>query len=72
MLAPGASNPGLRLITMFSRPGSGLPSDSQVRRPMITGWPSVSFLKCRRSSGRCHGSLPPAPITPFFATAATR
>ena len=35
--APGASYPGVRVTTMFSRPGSGRPSDSQVRRPMISG-----------------------------------
>src|SRR6266850_1747986 len=47
-------------------------ADAQVRRPIITGWPRVSCLKCFRSSGRCHGSWPLAPMIPFAATAATR
>ena len=33
-------------------------SDSHVLRPMITGAPSVTSLKCARSSGTCHG-MPP-------------
>ena len=42
-------------MTMFGRPGSGLPIDAQVLRPMITGFPSVSALKRLRSVDRCQG-----------------
>ena len=36
--------------------GSAPGSESQVLRPITTGWPSVTSRKCARSSGRCHGS----------------
>ena len=42
---PGARYCGLRDTTMLSRPGSALPIDSNVRRPMITGCPIVTSLK---------------------------
>jgi hypothetical protein len=62
----------VELTTMFCRPGSGLPIDAYVFRPMMTAWPSVSCLKCFRSSGRRHGSCPPRPITRLAAIATTR
>src|SRR4051812_37257783 len=57
---------------MFCRPGSGLPMDSKVLRPMTTGLPSVMPLNRLRSSGRCHGSALSRPITPLSAAATTR
>src|SRR5688572_31252367 len=56
---------------MFRRPGSGLPIDSQVRRPMMTGWPIVTRLKYARSAGRRHGSRLSRPMTPLRALATT-
>src|SRR5215470_1213043 len=55
---------------MFSRPGSGAPIDSKVRRPMITLWPIVNPRKRLRSSGKRHGRRLSMPMTPFLATAA--
>lgn len=48
---------------MLVRPGSGRlfgGSESQVRRPMMTGCPVVTDLKCSKSSRRCkrHGIAP--------------
>ena len=52
--APASScKPSWRLTTIFNRPGSGRPSESQVLRPMMMGLPRVFALKCLRSSGRC-------------------
>lgn len=54
------------------RPGSGrLGRDSQVARPIMTGCPTVSCLKCLRSSGICHGISPPKPISPPRPAATT-
>src|SRR3989449_5819915 len=58
------------VTTMFCRPGSGLPIDSQVRRPMTTACPVVSARKRRMSSASRHGSRFLTPIMPFRATAA--
>ena len=55
---------------MLRRPGSALPIDSKVRRPMIIGFPIVIRLNRRKSSGRRHGRPPSAPTT-LFAEAAT-
>ena len=60
--------------TTLVRPGSGRNrsgSDSQVRRPMTTVEPMVRRRKSARSSGRCQGSPPSAPITPSRACAQT-
>ena len=54
---------------MLCRPGSGLPIESQVLRPMTMGLPSVSALKRLRSSGRCHGNRPSRPIAPRSSVA---
>src|SRR6266705_1345359 len=58
------------VTTMFCRPGSGLPIDSQVRRPMTTACPVVSARKRRMSSASRHGSRFLTPIMPLRATAA--
>ena len=42
-------SPGRGVTTMLVRPGSGLPIDSKVLRPITTGLPMVSALKCLRS-----------------------
>ena len=44
-----------RLRTIVVRFGSGLPSDSNVFRPITMMWPVVIFLNHLKSSGRCHG-----------------
>src|SRR5437867_448801 len=69
------STPGVErrircVTTMFCRPGSGLPIDSQVRRPMTTACPVVSARKRRMSSASRHGSRLLTPMMPFRATAA--
>ena len=69
-MAPSDCQSRSRVITMFKRPGSTLGSDSNVLRPMMTGWPSVSALKRLRSVDRRHGMSLSRPITPFSATAA--
>ena len=61
-----------RLKTIESRPSRGLPIASKVLRPMISGWPMVSFRKRRRSLPSRHGSLPWHPITPLSAIATMR
>src|SRR5690625_6452742 len=40
---------------IFFRFGRGLPIDSYVFLPIITVWPDVTFLKCAKSFGKCHG-----------------
>ena len=56
--------------TMFSRPFSGRPlRSSQVRRPIITGFPMVTLLKYWRSVGSFQGSSPPRPMARSSATA---
>src|SRR5947207_1171095 len=67
---PGADFPGACVMTRFWRSGSGLPIDSQVRRPMITLCPVVRARKRFMSSGRRHGRRLSMPITPLRATAA--
>src|SRR5437016_8731192 len=67
---PGTDLGGVCVTTMFCRPGSGLPIDSQVRRPMTTACPVVSARKRRMSSASRHGSRFLTPIMPFRATAA--
>src|SRR5207244_572263 len=55
------------VTTMFRRPTSGrnrCGNESQVLRPITTGWPIVTALKCAMSSGSCHGIVPSRPITP--------
>ncbi len=42
---PPGRHPASRVITMLVRPGSGLPIDSNVLRPMSIGLPSVRALK---------------------------
>ena len=69
--AIGGANPLERLITRLVRPGSALPIDSKVLRPMSTCLPSVSALKRRKSAGRRHGNRSPRPMTSFSATATT-
>ena len=69
--APSSARPGLRLTTMLRRPGSGLPTSSQVLRPMMIAWPIVTFLKCFRSSGMRQGTLPSLPMTPSSPMATT-
>src|SRR6266511_4269716 len=66
---PGNAKPE-RLNTIVSRPGSGLPMDSKVLRPITTTFPVVNFLNHLKSSGRCHGILFPAPMTRFSLMAA--
>ena len=46
---------GLRVTTTFRRPGSGRKrsgSDSQVRRPITTGWPIVTLAEMRQVLGQ--------------------
>ena len=57
----------LRLMTILVRSGNGRKrggKDSQVRRPMMTGLPMVTVLKCARSSGARQGMVPSRPIIP--------
>src|SRR5262245_44575872 len=68
-ITPGGENRDW-LRTMVVRLGSGLPMDSKVLRPITTTWPVVIFLNHWKSSGKCHGILPPAPITRFSDMAA--
>src|SRR3954468_15448453 len=56
---------------MLWRPGSGFPIDSQVRLPMMTGWPIVTRLKWAISSGSLHGKALSRPITRLRAMATT-
>ena len=70
VLRPSSRLP--RLTTIESRPSRGLPMASKVFRPMISGWPMVSFRKRRRSLPSRQGSLPPRPMTPFSAIATMR
>src|SRR5690606_7083149 len=49
--------------------GNGLPRDSNVLRPMITGCPEVVRLKNRRSLGRCQSNPLSLPMTLFSAAA---
>ena len=58
--------------TMWRRPGSRPGRLSNVFRPMTIALPIVSALNRLRSAGRCHGSLPSRPITPFCARATMR
>ena len=69
---PGAPNPPSRLTTMVVRPGSGLPIERKVLRPITTGLPMVMARKCTMSDLSRHGSPLSRPITPFSASAATR
>src|SRR6185369_15026951 len=66
---PGCENCD-RLRTIVVRFGSGLPIDSNVFRPITTTWPVVIFLNHLKSSGKCHGIFPAAPITRFSDMAA--
>lgn len=50
---------------------SSWPIDSNVLRPMITGWSMVSFLNICISSGIFHGIAPLSPMTLLVDTAAT-
>ena len=68
---PSRRNAGSRVSTMVSRPGSGLPMDWNVLRPMISGRPSVSARKWRRSVFSRQISWLSRPITPFSAAATT-
>ncbi len=54
---------------MLGRPSSGLPIDSNVFRPMITGLPMVAAMKNCMSFGNRQGRLLPWPITRFSAMA---
>ena len=56
-------------MTMFCRPGSGRPIESQVLRPITMGLPIVSALKRFRSFGRCQGNPPSRPIAPRSSVA---
>lgn len=56
-------------MIILRRPGSGLPIDSKVFRPIIIGDPNVIFLKCLRSADKCHGIWPSRPIMPLLAIA---
>src|SRR3954447_10724345 len=56
---------------MVSRPGSGFPMDWNVLRPMITGRPSVSSRKWRKSVFNRQINWLSRPITPFSAAATT-
>src|SRR5690606_24237977 len=68
--APSRRRSVWRLTTIFSRPGSGRPRESQVLRPMMIGLPRVMALKCLRSAGRCQGIWLSRPITRLRARAA--
>ena len=57
---------------MLCRPGSGLPLDSNVRLPMMTGCPNVVRVKWAISSGRFHGNPPLFPMTRFLVMAQMR
>ena len=64
-----SGSPGRLVSTMFYLPGSGLPIESKVVLPIMTGLPRVTRLKYLRSSERCHGNSPRTPMAPFSATA---
>ena len=65
-------SPASRVSTTVSRPGSGLPIDWKVLRPMIIGLPQVRSRKRLRSVLSRHSSWLSWPMTPLSATAATR
>ena len=66
---PSARKLLCRVITTFVRPGSARPIDSNVLRPITTGWPEVIALKRRRSSLMCQIRLLPDPMIPLRAMA---
>src|SRR5438093_6846274 len=61
---PGCENCD-RLRTIVVRFGNGAPMDSNVFLPITMTCPVVIFLNHLKSPGKCHGILPPAPITRF-------
>src|SRR5207244_2422007 len=70
-VTPGAAKAGSRVRTMFVRSGRARPMDSYVRRPMMTGLPTVSARTFLMSSGSRQGSLPPLPMTFLRSNATT-
>src|ERR1700687_1133457 len=60
-----------RVITMLVRPGSGRPMESQVRRPMMSGFPMVISRTCFMSSGSRQGRRLSFPIVRFRSYATT-
>ncbi len=60
----------MRVTTIVGRPGSQRPMASCVRRPMISGWPRVTFLKRAQSSAISNGWRSPSPMTPLAPTMA--
>jgi hypothetical protein len=68
-ITPGWQKALFLVKTTFRLLGSGSRIESNVLRPITTVCPVVSFLKCFKSAGRCHGSAPLSPITPFTSMA---
>jgi len=66
---PPVNRSGCDVRTMLIRFANGLPSDSQVFRPMSIWWPVVRSRKCLRSAGKCQGRALSMPTTPFSAMA---
>jgi hypothetical protein len=66
---------GLKTLNVKSRCWRGRAavgrSTGRFFRPMITGAPSVTALKCLRSDGSRQGMSPSRPMTPFSARATT-
>ena len=61
--------PGVRVMTMFVRPGSARPRASHERRPMMIGQPIVEALKCWKSAGTCQDMAVPDPMIPLLSWA---
>src|SRR2546428_7633291 len=68
---PSGWNAGSLVSTMLVRPGSGLPIESYVRRPMIIGFPIVTVRTFFMSSGRRQGRPPSLPMTLLRSNATT-
>ena len=58
-----------RVTTRLKRPGSALPMESNVLRPISRAPPMVTRLNQRKSSGRCQGIAPFSPMTRLRAMA---
>jgi hypothetical protein len=66
---PSACQPVCLVITIFILPGSGLFTDANVFRPIITGMAQVVFLKNFRSFGKCQSNWLFLPMALLVLTA---
>src|SRR3989344_1933400 len=71
IITPSGLKLGSRVMTILSRFGKGRPIDSNVFRPIITGWPVVIALNLFKSSGIFQRSLLFFPNSLFLPIAAT-